>query len=811
MRKTTFAGLTQLDPGESLLSDGGSFTAVDPDITDHFLQIGARTHRHTGTPALPAPQTAPVLNAAPGDGTLPADTTLLACYTLVDAAGGETLPSPAAMITTPAGLDAPDQPTTEILYDAGTLTVGTYSYAVTLVDVAGGETLPGPLATVQRDPVGDTARIEITDLARFVVAGVSRYRLYRAKGNEQLRLLWEGTDDVINDDGSLECDCCTNPPEENSTQQTNGAQVTVPSEAIAAEAAGWRLYLSLEGEFVSPALFGPTRLPGEAGARIDIHDLALDVGAPPDVATAVAAAAQLDPDTELLDWHWKRPVATAAELPMTPQDANGDVRMVLADGTMYVRVGGTWQVFTAPPRNWMSPVANVAALPGSGNQEGDVRLARATLTLHAWRSGAWAAIAGGGGPVTPPLTIADEVTALPQRNKLAFKGLGVHADDDAAGGQTVVTIAGGGGGAGGAMQLGDRLAWELDGQEAGALVVDRAEASEQLYSFDGPTSPDASPAPTWYPNSTLQVLNGGLTDAPSGQPGTDYYTAYQGTSVAREFEVQHVFTLDTDQWTMLGTASLGGDLTDPSSVYGVELVLTEGQQLILQYRAAPAPAPWDTAQIWSLDTLPPVGAEVVLRLKRLGDTFSVLALDATNQVLYVETVVAVPPALADFDGWPAMHVRYAAHNAWRMTNSSAARPSYVYQLVATLFDGVSSQERTLLDTSGRNQWGSGAGRGTFSPDWKSIGFEYRELDDEVQMRGKVAKFQSGPPFADELIYTFADDITPYGKTFAVVSGDNNGVEHGIATINDNYELRWTAGRASDPAERPFLGFDGVRL
>jgi hypothetical protein len=43
MHKTPFAGLTELEPGESIFEDGSSFTATNPSVIDHYLQLGART------------------------------------------------------------------------------------------------------------------------------------------------------------------------------------------------------------------------------------------------------------------------------------------------------------------------------------------------------------------------------------------------------------------------------------------------------------------------------------------------------------------------------------------------------------------------------------------------------------------------------------------------------------------------------------------------------------------------------------------------------------------------------------------------
>jgi hypothetical protein len=449
MRKTSFAGLTALDPAESLFTDGSSFTARNPDITDYFLRLGARLHHHDGAPALADP-TAPLsVDLQPYGGALPADTTIMVAYTLLDDRGGETLPSPAAMVTTSAGIATPDEePLTEVLYDTGNLTIGTYRYVVTLVDGAGGETQPSPVAIVTREPGTLAARIRISGLGDLIndAPGAERYRLYRAKDAGALSLLFEGGNgnDIVVDDGNTPLDCSAHPPDTNTTGQTNEIVVTAPSSAAMGNASAWRLYVSSDGGFASPSQYGPTREVYEAGGIIEITQILVTEGAPPDVSTAVAGAAKINPDTDLLDWHWKRPVATVGDLPLDGDTAEGDMRLALDDGALYSYRAGAWAAFTAPAAHWLPPVADIASLPMVANAEGDVRLALATFTLHAWDGAAWQPVTGtgGGGGGTGGHTIADESTDLPARTRLAFDGDGVTVTDDPGGDRTLVTIPG---------------------------------------------------------------------------------------------------------------------------------------------------------------------------------------------------------------------------------------------------------------------------------------------------------------------------------------------------------------------------------
>lgn len=344
MRTTPFAGLTELEPGEPLSTDGGSFTARNPSIIDHYLEIGARSHRHNGAPALGDPGAAPILTTSSAGGTLPADTVFALTYTLVDERGGETLSAPIATVTTPAPLDEPfEAPQIALELDqGGTLTAGTYYYAASFVDDAGGETPIGPAVEVVREPGAASARVRLTGLADLIAdAGALRYRLYRAKGQETFALLADDVVDEVLDDGSIALDCGVHPQDENTTNSTNSLSVTVP--VLPAEAAAFRVFLGVDGDFTSPSLFGPARLPAEAGAPIVVAGVDVDEGAPPDVATTVAGASKIDASTEIENLRWQPPVADEASLPAAAGNTIGDARVALAEMTLWGWDGATWR------------------------------------------------------------------------------------------------------------------------------------------------------------------------------------------------------------------------------------------------------------------------------------------------------------------------------------------------------------------------------------------------------------------------------------------------------------------------------------
>lgn len=339
MRKTPFAGLTVIEPdnGDSIYTDGGSFLTRNPEITDKLLRVGALTHRHDGHAALATPAAAAAVVAVDVGGTLLGSTRLYVGYTALDDNGGETILSPVADATTPPPLAAPGAPVLAVDYAAGELRPGAYRYAISVTDGRGGETLVGTPAEVLLAYGQPAARVTISGLAGLLDAvGGDGWRLYRSIAGAPWAYLTYGTGDVIVDDGSLCVDCTAMAPSANSTQRTGAITVTVP--ALPAGATGFRLYASTTPVFTSPSLVGDFTA-ADAAADVLIFSTTFAPGAPPAITTSVGGAARLDPEAELEDFHWRRPVPTAAAL---PAGALGDVRLTLDTHALWVHDGDAW-------------------------------------------------------------------------------------------------------------------------------------------------------------------------------------------------------------------------------------------------------------------------------------------------------------------------------------------------------------------------------------------------------------------------------------------------------------------------------------
>lgn len=342
MEKTPFIGLTILEPGESIYADNSAFISRDRREIDRGLHIGIKTHRHDGTAGLANPLAPPSGLVVGSGGTIGAGLSLTLGYTLEDASGGETLLSPTTLVTTPGQMEAPQvAPTALVKYTEGTLDTDTFTYAITWDDGEGGETPMGPSVTITRDPGFANGQIELNGLAvGMAEAGAVGWRLYRARSGGNYVFLAEGATEKFVDDGTSVAQCDVHPPSfnVNTTGAINQLQYTLPSEEDdpeIAKATWLNLYCSLSGDFNESSLLLQVPV-GSAGAEFMFTSLEFLDAQPPDVNRSYGGANKIDPDQELIDWHWKRPVVAFADLPTKEEGAeDGDVRAVKEEALLY--------------------------------------------------------------------------------------------------------------------------------------------------------------------------------------------------------------------------------------------------------------------------------------------------------------------------------------------------------------------------------------------------------------------------------------------------------------------------------------------
>lgn len=319
---TDFAGLLRLAAAEALSTDGWAFTGRNIDIIDRLLRAGAVSHRHDAHAALANPDTTPPgVALANTGGQIPADLPIAVGYTWIDADGGETTLSPITTVTTDPGLSSPtDAPTATVDHLAGSLLAQTYYYAVTVVDGSGGETPLGPSAIVTVPSGFAASEVVLSDLDTIVssVGGVG-WRMWRSVAGGQFALIATGTTADFTDDGINCVDCAVQPPDPDiglgTTASTNRIIVTVPA-IHPTGAVKFRIYASLDGSFVAPALLGEFD-DTDFGTAIEFTSLTLLDESPPPVSNTLQGADKIDPDTDMLDFPWKRPVDDVVDLPPT--------------------------------------------------------------------------------------------------------------------------------------------------------------------------------------------------------------------------------------------------------------------------------------------------------------------------------------------------------------------------------------------------------------------------------------------------------------------------------------------------------------
>lgn len=861
--RTPFAGLLRLDPADSLTTDNFAFQADNPLITDRLLKIAAQSHRHDQHARLLDP-TADVTLAAPtGGGTIPADTTIYVTYTLLDADGGETLPNTTpGVISTQSSLVTPEvAPTALLETTAGGLLAGNYSYALTVTDGAGGETMLGPQVDVVIPPGYVNAQVALSGLAA-IVAGVggTGWRLWKMKDGGGWYIVTFGATDSVTDDGTLCPDCTGRPP--TSTRTTNATsklQITVPS-GQPAEAVAFNIYVTsaLDGDFLSPSLLGTYPIT-DAGAMKEYTDLTLFPGAPPAVSRTLAGANKINPDTDMVQFPYKRPVATVADLPPSG-NVNGDIRLVFADRRLYAWDSSVPEWFpvgsasTLTPGHVIQNQSDVAVPPepklvfkGSVAVTDDAPNSRTVVTVQ------------GGGHV-----VQDEDVALPQRAALDFRGAGVAATDDATNGRTIVTVPGGGSSGAGPTPEGSPAVTWIDGQnnERIRLVGYKDPVGDPNAFSDTFTQANTTdmtyPTTKWSTN-LFRIKNNAMV------PREDIYSTAIATAmyehvtrpvygsqmapladggVTTEFEI-HADTA----WAYFGPCICSNE--DPP-LYAVAVVLDRVVREI-QIRARVNAT---TTAAWQI--LARKGAAQGFAWPGLNDLCS-LSLDHSihgsvgaylyNSVSGLDVTidpVPIPPAiLTNWEAFVPFHSllsyipdHYDTTEPFAITTYSTNITLYERRLALQFIKQGANptypDEYNIMDEKGNwklptassrfHYFVNAGGGGTvdMGPNWSHTGSAYYWTDMEGMghMAGRVRKTTGVAPVAGELIAIIPPPPpgtnTPYRpiypQDFVVTTGDIDGRELGMISVADTGEIRWQGGRATDPATKtPFVSLDGLNF
>lgn len=237
---TDYFGFTRVGQGESVAKDGHA--ALDLDVvTRDALHHAHEIHDHSGHARLQDPSVPPVLATSTTGGSLPAATAFYYKVGLIDKYGLETAASPEQSISTGAQIASPTPPSVQVEPEGGTVTGGLYSYVITYATDSGGETLPSRTSEIVVAS-GSANRIRL-DLPALV-AGATRYRIYRRRPGQALYYyVADVTAGPWYDTGLAE-DVTINPPTANTTNAQNSITVTIPTGVVAANVFGWKIYRS---------------------------------------------------------------------------------------------------------------------------------------------------------------------------------------------------------------------------------------------------------------------------------------------------------------------------------------------------------------------------------------------------------------------------------------------------------------------------------------------------------------------------------------------------------------------------------------
>lgn len=310
MGRTQHLGLNKFGAEGRISDEGYKFSLRDRDLLDSIIQ-SLLLHDHapvaTGVSLVGPPAgTSPTLTVADSGGTLLAGRDYYYKVAYVDANGNETEAGAAGLASTPDALTPPPSQVLTTATTGGTLTAGTYKYAVAFYQDAGGITT-APNTDVIVIPSGTSTNTVTIPLALLPDAA-DGWNIYR-KGPGDLEYWFlvavASGPTEYEDDGSINPDCTSRRPAANTTNSTNKITIDLPAGYLPLDSrvTGWRIYrTSAAGSYPANSLVATVvETTTEGGADLvttfeDIGDsLALGI---PLIQTAVPAPiAQLDAAT----------------------------------------------------------------------------------------------------------------------------------------------------------------------------------------------------------------------------------------------------------------------------------------------------------------------------------------------------------------------------------------------------------------------------------------------------------------------------------------------------------------------------------
>ena len=285
MGKTTNFGLNRFGQEGRISDEGYKFSLKDRDIIDTLLfTLFNHDHRAVNSFTFIGPQNRPTLTLNTTGGTLPASADLFYRLSFRDDNGNETEGSISATVRTPAPIPPPDSAGLVTATTGGSLTPGTYKYALSYTQ--GSAQTKAPNIQTISIPTG-TVTNTVTITLPLIAVDADGWKVYRkGPGDVEYWLLdtiVAGATPPIEyvDDGSLSPNCDKKRPTVNDTNSTSSVTIDIAATDLPLDinVTAWRVYrTNTAGIYGSASLLETiTETTTQGGA--DLVTTTTDIGA----------------------------------------------------------------------------------------------------------------------------------------------------------------------------------------------------------------------------------------------------------------------------------------------------------------------------------------------------------------------------------------------------------------------------------------------------------------------------------------------------------------------------------------------------
>jgi hypothetical protein len=284
MGKTTNFGLNKFGQEGRISDEGYKYSNKDRETLDALLYtIYQHDHRLTTQTTFIGPQHRPELTLNTTGGTIPAGTESFYRISFIDSFGNETEGSISETERTANPISPPESPSLSSVDTGGSLTPGTYKYALSYYQ--GTAQTRAPNIQTTSVPTGTVTNV-ITVTLPTIAPGATGWKIYRkGPGDVEYWLL----DTVVagatppttyDDDGSMAPDCTKKRPTINDTNSTNSIVIDINTQDLPLDSGvvSWRIYrTNVAGVYGSASLLETiTETTTQGGA--DLITTATDVG-----------------------------------------------------------------------------------------------------------------------------------------------------------------------------------------------------------------------------------------------------------------------------------------------------------------------------------------------------------------------------------------------------------------------------------------------------------------------------------------------------------------------------------------------------